>query len=153
MRAGVERPRQIRIHGEPFDLLTGMSLSITPNTPGYVWITDGLPSVNELPLCNVGWIRAPVRYPVQPVELCTVGDRGLLNRRARAYLASVEGAISGQRGHNRTFRVACILTQKLGLSFEEAWPLFLEWNERCEPFWSQRELLHKLQDATKRKSR
>ena len=34
---------------------------------------------------------------------------------------------------------------------EEAWPLLLEWNQQCEPPWSERELAHKLSDALKKR--
>jgi hypothetical protein len=156
MRWGVERSRKIRIHGEPFDLLTGMSLSIVPPSVGangrpYEWLTPGLPRIEDLPLVNVAWTRERVRRAVQVVEAPAEGERALLVKRARGYLATVEGAVSGQRGHDRTFRVACVLAQKFGLSFEEAWPLLKEWSElTCEPPWSDRELEHKLSDALKK---
>ena len=70
-------------------------------------------------------------------------------RRARSYLAHIEGAKAGDRGHDRTFRVACVLAIKFGLTMQQAWPLINEWNEQCEPPWSEKELLHKLQDAFK----
>ena len=89
----------------------------------------------------------PLRVVV-PVQ--TDGDSHRAVRRARAYLLCVEGAISGFRGHDRTFRVACVLAIKFGLTFEQAWPLFCEWNGQCEPPWSEKELRHKLQDAIKR---
>ena len=66
-------------------------------------------------------------------------------------LATIEGAISGQRGHDRTFRVACVRVLKFALSFEQAWPLFKEWNRTCEPEWSDSELRHKLEDALKKR--
>lgn len=53
------------------------------------------------------------------------------------------------RGHDRTFRVACVLAIKFGLSFTEAWPIFCEWNTQCEPPWTDEELRHKLHDAMK----
>lgn len=73
-------------------------------------------------------------------------------RRAAGYLSRIEGAISGQSGHNRTFRVACVLVQRFGLRIEQAWPLFQLWNQTCEPPWSDKELLHKLQDAFRLRS-
>ena len=79
------------------------------------------------------------------------GERALLLKRARAYLATIEGAVAGCRGHDRTFRVANVLVVKFGLSFEESWPLLKEWSElTCEPPWSDRELEHKLSDALKK---
>lgn len=69
--------------------------------------------------------------------------------RARAYLAKVPPAVAGQRGHASTFQAACRLVE-FGLSWEEAWPLFLEWNSGCQPPWSESELHHKLADAYRR---
>ena len=66
------------------------------------------------------------------------------------------GAISGNGGHNKTFRVACNLTHPyprgFGLSLEQAWPLMKEWNEQCEPEWTDAEILHKLEDALKKRN-
>lgn len=67
--------------------------------------------------------------------------------RARAYVAKMPPAISGQGGHNRTFHVACVLVQGFALGEDEAWPLLQEYNLRCDPEWSETELRHKLQDA------
>jgi hypothetical protein len=50
--------------------------------------------------------------------------------RARAYIAKMPGAISGAGGHDQTFAVACALV-KFGLSPDDAWPLLLEYNQRC----------------------
>ena len=67
--------------------------------------------------------------------------------RARAYLAKVPGAISGQGGHNATFAIACKLVQGFGLGFEDALALMGEHNEKCEPPWTAEELQHKVSDA------
>jgi hypothetical protein len=69
--------------------------------------------------------------------------------RARAYLAAIPGAVSGAGGHNQTFAVACKLVE-FGLSPDEAWSLLAEYNQRCAPTWSERELRHKLEDAFRR---
>ena len=69
--------------------------------------------------------------------------------RARAYVLKIPGAVSGKGGHNTTFRVACTLIQKFGLSIDQAIGPFLEWNKSCQPPWSKAELVHKLQDAAK----
>lgn len=75
------------------------------------------------------------------------GDRNALIGRARQYLATMPPAISGQRGHDTTFRVACVLVCRFGLTEDEALVAVAEWNARCEPPWSEAELRHKLQDA------
>jgi len=76
-------------------------------------------------------------------------DPGDLVQRARKYLAAMPAAVSGQGGHNQTFTAACVLVQGFGLSHKEAWPLLKEYNERCQPPWSDKELWHKLEDAEK----
>lgn len=70
-----------------------------------------------------------------------------LIERARRYLAKMPPAIAGQHGHDQTFAVACTLVQGFGLSVAEAAPLFAEYNTRCSPPWSERDLAHKLADA------
>jgi hypothetical protein len=69
--------------------------------------------------------------------------------RARAYVKKMPDAISGADGSGATFAVACKLVE-FGLSSNDAWPLLLEYNQRCQPQWSERELRHKLDDAFRR---
>ena len=72
-----------------------------------------------------------------------------VKEKARQYLLQAPHAISGQGGHNLTFRVAIDLVQGFGLSQEDALLLMREWNERCQPPWSEYELKHKVEDAGK----
>lgn len=69
--------------------------------------------------------------------------------RARKYLDTVPGAVSGSGGHDQTFKAACILILGFGLTKQEALVLMADFNRRCEPPWSERELLHKLDSADK----
>jgi hypothetical protein len=66
---------------------------------------------------------------------------------ARAYVRTIPGAVSGNGGHNLTFRVARVLVRDFALSEHDAMTLFQEWNETCEPPWSESDLRHKLHDA------
>jgi replicative DNA helicase len=79
-----------------------------------------------------------------------VRDRGAVHERARAYLEQMAPAISGDHGHDRTFHAACLLIHGFALSVEEALPIFQIYNLRCQPLWTDEELLHKLQDADKK---
>lgn len=72
-----------------------------------------------------------------------------LIERARAYVSKMPAAVSGQNGHVATFHVACVLVQGFGLTPSQAMPLLEEYNERCEPPWTERELEHKLDGADK----
>jgi hypothetical protein len=67
--------------------------------------------------------------------------------RARRYVAAVPAAVSGQRGDKRTFQVCCRLARGFGLAPGDALRLLAEWNARCDPPWTERELLAKLDHA------
>lgn len=67
---------------------------------------------------------------------------------ARAYVAAQPPAVSGCRGHNNTFRVACHLVG-FGLRDSEVLDLLREFNARCQPPWTEKELRHKVRDARK----
>lgn len=69
--------------------------------------------------------------------------------RAKRYLASVPPAIAGQHGDVHTFRVCCRLTRGFALDDEQALHVLAEWNARCQPPWSQAELVDKLRRATR----
>lgn len=70
-----------------------------------------------------------------------------ITTRARAYLATLPPAIQGQGGSRQTFRAACVLVLGFSLSPTIALPLLQEYNDRCQPPWSEFELRHKLEDA------
>lgn len=72
---------------------------------------------------------------------------GNLIDRARAYTMTIPGAVSGEAGHNQTFAVACALVYGFALPEYEALALLREYNERCQPPWSEAELKHKLKSA------
>lgn len=67
--------------------------------------------------------------------------------RARKYIATIDPAISGQDGHGKTFYTACVLVKGFALPEEDALGLLREWNQHCQPPWSERELLHKVTQA------
>ena len=69
--------------------------------------------------------------------------------RAAKYLAKIEGAIAGSKGHDKTYHAACVLVLGFDLSPDKAFPILNEWNAKCKPPWSDRDLWHKLHDADK----
>jgi hypothetical protein len=73
------------------------------------------------------------------------------NRAARAerFLLAVGPAVAGQHGDLRTFRICCRVVRGFELSNHEAMSVLSEWNARCQPPWSERELLMKVQNARK----
>lgn len=69
--------------------------------------------------------------------------------RARRYLAKLPAAISGQSGHNVTFHAACVLVLGFELSEQDAIGLMLDYNQRCQPPWSERDIIRKVREANK----
>ena len=65
---------------------------------------------------------------------------------AKAYLDKLPPAISGGGGHAATFAAAC-WSVRFGLSDADALASLLEYNRRCQPPWTENELVHKLRDA------
>jgi RecA-family ATPase len=71
---------------------------------------------------------------------------------ARRYVAAIPGAVSGSGGHNQTFGVACALVHGFALNDADAWAVLCEYNARCSPLWSAKELRHKLDSAAQAQS-
>jgi hypothetical protein len=76
--------------------------------------------------------------------------RSDLIQRARAKLNTLPIAIEGRNGSKVCYRAACLLVIDFGLTVAEAFPILQEWSERCQPPWTDKELLHKLNDAANR---
>jgi hypothetical protein len=97
----------------------------------------------------INWLRAtywPVREATDaPRRSCSAP----LVDRARKYVARLPEAISGQGGHNRTFRAACVLVLGFGLDEDAALAVLDEFNARCKPPWTEGDLLRKVREAAK----
>lgn len=70
--------------------------------------------------------------------------------RAAMCVATRPPAIEGQGGNATTFGVASLLVWGFGLSPDEALPIMLAYNQRCEPPWKQRDLTRMLSSALTR---
>jgi len=67
--------------------------------------------------------------------------------RARRYLEAMPPAIAGQHGDVHTFCVCCRLVRGFALDEHDAMTLLHGWNARCQPPWTERELMDKLARA------
>lgn len=110
-----------------------------PNGTRYQWLSAGDYQLESLPFFSPEWYlekkpQAKARTPSRSVK------------RPANYIRSIR-AVSGEGGHNQTFRAACVL-RDAGLSPEEALCELMLWNEtHASPPWSPHELLHKVQSA------
>lgn len=82
------------------------------------------------------------------------GGRPDAETRAMAYLARCDPAIEGQDGSGRAFKAACKVGPGFDLPPEVSFRLLLaEYNPRCQPPWSEKELRHKVEDSYKVETR
>lgn len=78
----------------------------------------------------------------------TPPDDSKTQHRAQRYLAKMPAAISGQGGHGKTYAAAVCVVHGFGLEPQAAFDLLkTEYNPRCQPPWSDKELWHKVNDA------
>jgi hypothetical protein len=124
--------------------------SIHPKTgTAYEWVVG--PDEAE-PAEAPGWLLSKARgeaVRVAPVAVVGGSTDARLVLRAKAYMAKMDPAVSGAGGHDKLFRVACVLVQDFGLEASTARTLLDDFNRRCDPPWSPRELDHKIDDALK----
>jgi hypothetical protein len=66
---------------------------------------------------------------------------------ARAYVAMMDPAVTGQHGDKQTYKVALVLVKDFDLTPDEANPLMMEYNARCKPPWQEGDLRRKLEMA------
>ena len=99
---------------------------------------------------SIKW-PAGLRLPWIPEPVVPVPSRapsgGNLIERARAYVDRMPSAISGNSGHDALFNVCKAIVHDFDLSDADAWAVLIEYNARCIPPWSEKELRHKLADA------
>lgn len=89
--------------------------------------------------------------PPKPKPVYSNADVTHLERleRCRAYLATLDPSISGQRGHDRLYQAA-VRCVRFGLSESDARLALGEFNLRCQPSWSDNDIQHKVTDAYRR---
>lgn len=106
-----------------------------PPSPGYRFVTP------EVPIEYLRPFPPEILKDSKCPQKCTT-----IVREARRYIMGIF-AVSGQRGHNATFKACCKLRDE-GLSEVEALAEMIVWNEtNSSPPWSTKELLYKVQSA------
>lgn len=117
--------------------------SVHPSGLVYEWAV-------EAPLAPVpqAWRSVMLKaLPVGPAPVIPRGPVGDAFDRARRYLAAIPPAVSGAGGHAQTFMAASAMVLGFDLSEADALTLMTEYNARCQPPWSAKELAHKVRSA------
>ncbi len=114
---------------------------ITPEERKKLWLAADEFDLRETRKKAIMAVKSKaVRRPIR-------ANHGNVADRAQKYVAKMPPAISGSNGHNITFSVACKLAIGFGLEWKDAFSILQEYNQRCEPPWSDNELHHKLKSA------
>jgi P4 family phage/plasmid primase-like protien len=166
---GIGGPRIKRFTGAGIDFQgTGGQVAVPPSKhpsgevreweafgePATVPMAEMFAAVKKLAIA-CGWkgksekpSKPIVDVPKVQVELAEpIGTLSDQAEHALSYALTIR-AISGQGGHDATFRVAKLLTNDFALTFEQALSVFSAWNTaNAVPPWSESELHHKLKDA------
>ncbi len=117
----------------------------------YEWITALVP-VAELPGLPQKWIDdfLPKKEAIIPVvaqsPVVAWNDDRIIER-CRQYVAAIPPAVMGQNGSAQTLCAANAIFGGFALSEEQGWPILMEYNARCQPPWTEKELVHKMRDA------
>lgn len=154
--------RSIKLNGsEALRVLSKGSQTVAPpsrHASGveYQWVVGNRPGEIEAAPCPqwlIDLMRKDGHGTSRPADPSSPPNRNTTNddvRRALAYLASCHPAISGQGGHNQTFKVAVKLVKGFSLPPDLALELLLrDYNPRCQPPWTEKELRHKVESAAK----
>lgn len=127
--------------------------SIHASGRSYAW--DALTRPGEVEIAPwPAWLldlaRSPVAVAHAPAPQAAAGYVALGDRvkRASAYLARMPAGVSGENGHGATWKAACALLHGFELPAGVVLELLVaEFNTRCTPPWSTRELEHKVATA------
>lgn len=128
-----------------------------PKDPSRFWYLPGVRDGGTFESRRLGgtaldvdlWLAKPeptVRLPyVQPQRMA---DPDRNERRAIAYVRTMDPAIQGQEGSKQTLKAAVVIARGFDLSEGATLQILRsEYNPRCVPPWSESELKHKAADA------
>jgi len=109
--------------------------------------------LQNLPTFRREWLpkKEPIGQPAGdrannvPINPDDIAD---LRRRVLNYLSTIR-AVSGERGHNATYRACAIMRDKFQVPPHEAWTILQLWNQSgaADPPWDLKSLHHKFQDV------
>ena len=120
--------------------------------PGFLNHKRKTPFLVRVEYLDVGRALGPADFPSPPSNEPRI-DRRVVRLtadvvdRARQYVAAIPPAIAGEHGDIHTFRVCCRVVRGFALADQDALSVLHEWNTRCVPPWSERDLLDKVSRA------
>lgn len=133
----------------------------TKGTDGQCRVWNGVSAIAEVPESFYQALEAaagPVASPAPVARPPLRPTHGNASRspeeRAIAYSYTCKPAVSGQKGHDQAWKVACKIGPGFDLPEDTAYRVIRDYyNPRCEPPWSEKELAHKVSDAYRLETR
>jgi hypothetical protein len=115
--------------------------------PFRIWIdyrdVDRILAPEDFPSLEPGEVMSR-----EPVVRVGVGQgRRASTERALIYLSRVPAAVAGRHGDLHTFQTCCRIVRGFALDDDDALAVLAEWNARCQPPWTERELREKIRSA------
>lgn len=101
-----------------------------------------------IPAAAFDWTDSKTNPPPPQPKRYNASNYSNVMKRAAGYLKKCEPAISGQRGHDKLMWSARCMVRGFDLSPDVAFDLLVgEYNPRCTPAWSEKEIWHKCRQA------
>lgn len=122
-----------------------------PSMPPGGWRSELLAGEPINPDPVLALAEQPRLRVVRPPELPT---QGLRLDRARKYVSRIPGAVAGQAGHTATFNAVAHVMYGFDLDPDDTMRVIADdYNPRCQPPWSEKELLHKIRSVAEKCNR
>jgi len=113
----------------------------------YEWLDEDESTLEEAPEWLLDLVCEKAAESVSPAPEDDVDAPEANVLRAGAYVAKIPGAVSGEGGHDQTWRAALAAVRGFDLSERQGLEVLRRYNGRCSPPWSEKELAHKVAQA------
>jgi predicted P-loop ATPase len=129
--------------------------SIHPSGGMYRWRDGHGPDQIAIASLPEAWLkRVRQKQRARPATIPSIIATDAKVERARKYLAKMPGAVSGDGGHTQTFNAVAAAMYGFDLDQDTTYSVIAsDYNPRCDPPWSERELRHKIKSVAEKCNR
>jgi len=104
----------------------------------------------DIGILSLAYRVEPTIKPIEQLRPRANVTGGLSNvERATRYANVVEGAVQGDGGDQKTYTLATALVRGFDLTVDEALEAMEDWNQTCDPPWSEQDLRAKIENGLK----
>lgn len=121
--------------------------SVHPSGGTYRWRAGCAPDETQIASLPPAWLARVRRAVRRPSSMPVIIQSDIRIERARRYVAKLPPAISGDHGHTQMFNAVCCAMFGFDLDAEATLSIIAEYNQRCDPPFKERDLLHKIRSA------